>query len=373
MDATRAEHLRQMLNKASTPNDRVELLIDLGIELAQQGDALEARDALHQVRAWLTSRSPSAGSIRVMILDGVIRYFDERNRESLDRLRRAEVLARSMGYVAIEAEVSVWNSHFAFSFGDCQLLAQSISLGMGQFEILPENLRGRLSLVVADAFQYVGDWGLSAKWYAVARAYARLSRSRALVTAIEFNRLAVGISRARLEGMLEAPIESRPERAWLMEIDTVESLHRVLGANALPGLIDLCRARLLAHRGEYKSAVDVLCAVDSRDEALQCGLTPMALKLEIEWLRHQSGLSGGRDSCSDWQAMELCDLDDDDAVACMLMIKDIEPALQHEEWFKARLQSSIGAYKNQISSIRSAVLPAENDYETALRFAGLLR
>jgi hypothetical protein len=265
-----------------------------GIALAQAGLIEESLRVLNSLRTEGISSASDKGSVRRLILEGVVKYYQNRSQESVDRTRRALALARAFGYSRIEAEAAVWLAHFSFNFSIYHELASSIAAALDGIDLYEDHTRARICLVIADIAQFVGDRSDASEWYLLSRIFARRDHDHAGMSAIEYNRLAMGLSRLRVEDILGVNDSSSIRRNWLIEISSVEVLHRGLKSEALMELLLVCRSRLYQLSGDFEASLTVLTEIRDSGAGERCGVSEQLLNVELWWCSVLAGRSKER-------------------------------------------------------------------------------
>jgi hypothetical protein len=283
------ERLRSEVSAATTPEAKAETTLKLALCLAQLGKADEAKDLLSQVRESFSSGRVPRVSIRLLLTEGVISYYEDLS-DSSDRLNRAIALAKAIGLADMCAEISVWISHLAYNFENYDILENSLRDIFSGFELLDDSLRARACLLAADGNHYLGKSELASSWYAFARIFSRRVRDHAVMVAIEYNRLGMGLSRIRVERALNFHADAATRRHWLIELESVRRLHVGFDVRALSELIDLCDAYTHELLNEFEKALSALRTIQEKSAAQRCGVSDALLELEIAWC--ESKLTG---------------------------------------------------------------------------------
>lgn len=289
MTTSALERLRSEVLAATTPEVRAETTLKLAVCLGQLGKIDEARDLLSQVRERFSSGQLPRVSIRLLLAEGVISYYDDLS-DSSDRLNRALVLAKAMGLPDMCAEVSVWISHLAYNFERYSTLASALCEAFLGFDLLDDALKARACLLAADGNYYLGKTDVASTWYALARIFSRQGHDHAVMVAIEYNRLGMGLSRIRVERALDFHASAATRRLWLLELESVRRLHAGFDVNALSELIDLCDAYTHELLDEFEKALSSLRTIQEKGAAQRCGVSDALLEMEIAWC--ESKLTG---------------------------------------------------------------------------------
>lgn len=261
-----------------------------GSELAQLGRFAAAHECLRELRA--SAAACDAAAIEAMILEGVIGHFECMAPNSLDRVRRARALAHALQLGEQAARAAAWVAHMAYNFENYSLLAQALEESISSFSELDDEMRARVCLVVANGLQFLGRSAPAAPWYQLARTFSRRSAGHAVQAAVEYNRLAMALGRARIEWALgtcsRAEAGKAPARNWSIEFESVLALHVGWRSTALWELLCLCEAQVLQHEGRFTESITALESAMHRGSGGKCGLSEDLLNLEVEWCRVMS-------------------------------------------------------------------------------------
>lgn len=351
--------IESLIASETDPDVRTENLCRLGVALAQVGRIDEASRILEQLRAYLSSRYILRIVIRTMILEALIPYYQDFANLS-DRLRRAHVLAVAADVNDLRAEVSVWLAHLNFNFDDFDGFGQNIRDALDRFSLLNYSHRARLVLAIADALQYLGDRKSAMEWYGVARSISRRAHDHGLMVAIEFNRVAMGLSHIRTWRALGRNDKEGVERNWLLELGSVRGLHHGFGAQALLEVLDLCDAHAMEVRESYLEAAQALTRMREAGGLHRCGVSERLIDLEIMWCRAKSG-----SACPsiDWIEQEcdlVMDMKRNEKLVGMRFLSDIV-AICGVPFDRAQFNSEILSLAKELdieyNSLRAAVTP----------------
>ena len=286
------ERLQMILDRARRSVDvgeRNELLALYGVGLAQAGrikDCLDLRTEIGDPTR--NSRFPRA-AIQVMIFDGVFLYYKDRDGKALDRLIRARALAHVAGFEDLNLQSCIWMAHLAFNFDRFDILKTALSFAAERVDQADVGLRARFCLVVADSCGMVGGKDLAQNWYVLARIFARSAGERSMLTAIEYNRFVIGLSRIRIDRINGVASQGLEGRSWTAELMSLVRLHEGLGVNVLPDLLQLAKSMLWQLDGDYRQAKDALVEIEARAGADRCGMSQELLSLEIMYCMSRCG------------------------------------------------------------------------------------
>jgi hypothetical protein len=367
-----------LVESASNVEDRGLALARYGISLAQVGQIENALNVQRQLRTNGDYSVLPRVSILTILLDGVVLYYSDRSGRSLDRVRRANLLSKSLQFPDLEAESAVWLAHLAFNFDDYELFGIALKVAFENLSILPDELCGRICLGAADANQYLGHRDISNEWYSVSRLFAQRAHDHGGMVAIEYNRLGMGLSRIRLESCLIASGISDHHRHWLVEMASIERLHYGFGINALSELLLLCESRVRELEKDFSGALKVLTEIHDRSAAQKCGMSPQLLQLEMQWCQAMSD-GFNIDFSSNLIALdEVSNLSDDEKLVALSLIKDImrkveikldEAKLEEmREQAVSRCNESIVAIQKSLDVAALDLMVARNEFSRRASF-----
>jgi hypothetical protein len=276
-------------NSADVEVHRDESLVLSGIALAQLGKTGDSAEILRSLRAKYSAEQFPKLAIHLMILEGLIWYYDRRRPDSFDRVNRAYLLASAGLLDDLKAEAAVWLAHLAFNFEKYSSFRAGLSTALLGFDSLSDSLRSRVCLVIADSTRFLGQMETSNTWYKFARIFARRSGDRGVVAAIEYNRIVMGLSRARLEYFFSRTEASASINNWSAEFSSIKRLHEGMGVSSLSELLLLCQSYGLQLDGDFCGATKPLIDIRDAGAAGACGLSVQSLNLEIAWCRALCG------------------------------------------------------------------------------------
>lgn len=290
--STALERLQREANSATSGTDFAAAWARVGIWLAQGGRVDEGREVVTKLRSIAQgSERYSILSIGILAVEGVIAYYSDRSSESLDRLKRAYVLANAANSHSLRGQTAIWLAHVAYNFDDLSAFGSALATAVSYLDFVHDVERSRLCLIVADALQFCGDWHEATHWYRLARLLSRKLRDHAVLVAIEHNRLASGLSRLRLTEMIGLSSDAATHRAWLLELESVRQLHFGFQVDALMPLITLCEAWQAQANGKFLDAASAIERLIAREEQTVVGSTVDLLLIESVWCRSMGGES----------------------------------------------------------------------------------
>lgn len=357
MTSSALNTLLATVNDATNPASRAEALANVGLCLAQLGRCEEAKEILTRLRSEYPSGAIPRVAIKIMILDGVLPYYQDL-RDSADRLRRACALASAAGMVDLAMESHIWIAHLAFNFDRYEEFGRSIAHVFEHFFDLDESRQARACLLVADGLQYLGDRSFASEWYGLARILSRRVHDHAVMVAIEYNRLGMGLSRIRAEWAISGLVTGSDIRNWLLEFESVRGLHLGFDAHALDELLELCDAYSHEARGDYRAARTVFARICATAQGAPACPSEQILALELHWCDVMSGDAEEFDVSSLMSLDSVGLLPENERLMALFFIKSIADRkgfLIEEERFAEMFESSHAAFRKSCAEIGEAL------------------
>lgn len=356
---TLIQSLAEAVESAGSRADRDEARISWACCAARYGRIEEARAVHDELRSKYQIHSSPRITIGLMILESVILYYSAREASSLDRARRAYLLAEALSQADLAGIAASVAAHYAFSFGDHDTLRRSLSTCFQRYSSLDEVGRARSALVLADGLQFTGDSRAAEIWYQRSRRHALLVHDHATMSAIEFNRLALGLSRERAEYFLARGDRARDRRRWETELESVRSFHAGVMNESLIELLSVCT--ILVHQviGNFGAAAQLLLELRKNFSASVTRQSPLSLEIEWRWCKKQSG--DYEDVPWDIDELDheaLTGLEEDDRLACYGMLSDLVSRSDHlklRDEVALHFGNAKTAYLNRISDLSSKI------------------
>lgn len=360
MALERLEALRLAVSRADTPAKRVDASVSYCIALAEQGKTQECKLFVQKIREDFGETISPQSAIRLILVTGICLYYETRTIDSFDRVRRAYLLSVATNEKKLLSECAVWLMHLAFNFDDLSSLQQGAEDCVDCLSLLSSHDLARASLIVADASQLVGWIEISERMYSLARFLARAEVDRALIASIEYNRMALGLSRVRIDHVLQRNSAIAAGRDLLAELRSVDILHSGLSSSALVEVIVFCEATLHLMNQQYSRALSQLEEIKGAAVWGKCGVTEQLLDLQIEWCRFKAlgVVSTKAQQIIDIQ--RLSELSDDERLLALHCLRDEETsrvfAVNRNEVEQMYLEASMKCGKS-LDALGSAIRP----------------
>lgn len=315
--------LRVAVDSAPSALERNEAQAKLGNLLVQLGQFDEAEFILTGLRRELSVDHHPIINLRIIILEALIAYYQRLDHLALDRIRRAFTLAAALSANELAAEAAVWFAHIAFNFESYADLRRALEFALSHQEQLDSSHKARLCLVVADAFQFLGDRVRSQNWYTIARVLSRRVHDHGLMAAIEYNRLVIGLSRVRVERARKENSIADCLRNWEAELLSVERLIGGFGGDSLSKVMDWSDSFVCQLRGDYAGAVHAMNRIENAKAIEQCGMTATLFEIERVWCLTHVQASIPSDSLNFLSLDVVGDLSLNDQLLALPMLWDI--------------------------------------------------
>jgi tetratricopeptide (TPR) repeat protein len=237
------------------------------IYLARQGshDAVQAE--VQAIREAFGARPQAEVTAWVSLAEAVNSFYSHPGPAALDRLKRAQALARAIGHVELQALCAAWLAHLEFNANRMETMVQHAAEALRLAEPDHHAALARASLVVADAYHFAGRFDLAKDWYAAVRQHALADGDDAMISAMLHNVAALRVNRVHLADAFGDNCAGELQRAQ-METDSVESYDFGIGTLSLKSFVPLLRAQLLTVQRRFEEALSILDAASEESDYL---------------------------------------------------------------------------------------------------------
>lgn len=263
------ERIDECLKAESDGSARISLLGEKACYLARSGQVELATSISSTIRAlWERQQDPKA-MVWVMLIEGLVHYFNEAQIEAIDRIRRAQLISISMALPRMTQLTSAWMAHLEFNrFGYHEMQKYLSIATQGDWRGF-DDVHLRVALVLGGAFLNCQCFRESQYWYEVGRNAANRLGDRLALAAIMYNRAIHGVNSIIVESIIDGV---RPEKNLLeryaLELDSAERFESIIGVGTFSQVLRLVRVRYLLAANEGESAVGIL------NELARSQLTP---------------------------------------------------------------------------------------------------
>jgi len=273
----------QELNLCTDPQQRAELLAERACYLARIGDFAGANDIVLSLRKTHGDGHNASISVWIMLIEGLIYYFDGFDPRALDRITRAGVIGAASHLDELTRIATAWLAHLEFNRFDFRAMASAISKCRPVSSTESSQWHARVCLVIADAYMYTGQQANGDRWYQRARNSAVAIGDEATIAALIYNRAAMKLARLRLESA-SGNVDPDNYKLLSLEINSAQNFDAVVGHTSLMQLIEACRARISLSAGEFSIALGLYKRLLSNDST-RFGYFSDKLLLNIEYAR----------------------------------------------------------------------------------------
>jgi len=359
------ESLRLKISEAGSSQQIAEARALYAINLARFGRIDEASTIINQLRTSFPSGISLRISLLIIILDAAIIFFSERSVSSFDRIKRAHILASRFSMSDLRLTSAAWAAHMAFNFHDYTVMGEMLNECVAAIGDVDIAVRSRVCVVIADAYQYVGNWELAENWYQCARLFARACHDHASISSIEYNRVAIGMDRLRVESHISGERKTVSMRNWRLEVESVVNLHAGMNDRSLLSLLDLIRLRWFELSGQFEAASEVISSLLASGAADQCGLSDTILRIEMLWCQMKSGISVDGGQIPQLSIDELENLDSDDRIdilAKWLELSSAGDVPETDSLLRSQRDSAINEYFRDVEAISNCLSPLQSSF-----------
>lgn len=340
------------------PLRRAELAAERGCYLARVGDIAAAQLVAAQLRREHGDGRASRIAVRIMLLEGLILFFDNMDPLATDRILRAHTVALAWRHDDLIRLTAAWLGHMQFVRGDFDAMLKAFEPCFDRPGACLE-ASSRVCVLIGSAHQFAGQPQAARPWYERARREAITLGDDATIGALVYNRPAMSLVTLRLDalrGRLDA------DELQMAGIGVESAYAYCLGAHqrSLMQLKDACRARVALLGGEPARALVIYDEL-LRLQDTRFGFHADRLMLEIE--RAACLLDVGRDGDAR-QALDRLDpalhvgLALEDQLLFLLQHARLSRALGHPE--RAEAWASVladvqGRYDSEIGRLKAGL------------------
>lgn len=201
LKAPLVQRLEAEIRAAGDEETRAELLAQLACYQARVGEFDHAERIRTELRSiYSDGRSPKV-SIRIMCAEGLLLFYRALDPGARDRMFRANLLSVALSLPKLVALTSAWMAHIDFNAGRFDSMAKAASMCLASLDADDGSAECRIALVLGDAFLYGGNEEVSRNWYERARLLANRLGDHAAVGALTYNRAALHLVGARIDGL----------------------------------------------------------------------------------------------------------------------------------------------------------------------------
>ena len=197
-----------------------------------------------------------------MLAEGLCLHFEELSPKARDRISRALLLGKAMGYKTIVSLAAAWKAHIEFQSGDFDAMVLSIQDSIANCTSNDLDAITRRSIVVCNCLMICGQRQAAMRWFDTARRAAVENGDQASIEALIYNKAAFLTTWLRAENCL-SPVDQSSVLSVRSEIASARNFQNLIGIAALTVHIHLWDARQYLLSKEYAAAAEKLTALRS--------------------------------------------------------------------------------------------------------------
>lgn len=269
------------LAQCTDPAKRAELQAEQAVYLARIGDFDRANQVLSALRQDYGNGRSARISIWIMLIEGLIAFFDDTNPAARDRILRAHMISNAAHFHDLTNLTAAWLAHIEFNRCDFESMFRFLSICHDRSPASADSSNLRVCLLLADACMHCGQIKDARIWYERSRQQAIDLGDEASLAAAIYNKAALGLSQLRLAAVA-GELDSDLIHFVSMEIASAHNFHHGAGHRSLTHLVDACRARMLLLRKNYGEALGIF-QILLKDGAPLLGFKSDRLLLQIEY------------------------------------------------------------------------------------------
>jgi tetratricopeptide (TPR) repeat protein len=224
------------------------------VHLARQGSHDEAQAEVRALRTAFAERPNAEVTAWISLAEAVDSFYRHPGPQALDRLKRAQALARAIGHVELQAVCAAWLAHLEFNANRMETMVQHAAEALRLARPEHHAALARVSLVVADAYHFAGRFDLAKAWYAAVREHALADGDDAMISAMLHNVATFRANNVRIAAVFETMDADQASRAML-EVDSTSNYDVGIGTNSLTLFVPLMRAQLLTAIGRHEEGL----------------------------------------------------------------------------------------------------------------------
>lgn len=268
------------LATCADPYRRAELLGERGCYLVRVGEFEGARRALTLMRESPVSVTNGRVAVGVMLLEGLLHFFENLDIRCRDRIMRAYAIAHAAGESDLARLSAAWMAHIDFNLDRYADVAKMLrySLRPPVVESDADCIRARL--VLANLLMLAGRPSEASTLYDLARRGAVAIGDDSTIAATFYNRINMLLNLVRVEGVLGIDAEAS-QRFLEIEIRSVILYHKASGQTSLNQVLELLDAMVLFRSGDFGRAAERYRALLSTGARLNVDADNLVPALEL--------------------------------------------------------------------------------------------
>lgn len=229
------------------------LVAELACYWARVGEFTEAERLRKELRRDFGDGKSARVSILIMCSEALHLYYQELSPNARDRMARASLLSKAVGDGRLIALTSAWLAHIYFNLNRFDQMATDLRSCLCVMSADDGTAECRASLVLGDAFLFVGDVQKSQVYYERARSAAVSLGDQAAVGAMTYNRAALRVARARFN-RIDGKSDDFELSMIRGEVQSAINYQAVAQLRSLDHLLQAAQVGVLMLAGSYADA-----------------------------------------------------------------------------------------------------------------------
>lgn len=343
--------IEEELAICTDPYRRAELLGEKGCYLARVGEFGAAHRLLSELRADSSMARNERIVVRVMLLEGLLLFYESLDTRCRDRVLRAHAISHAAGHFDLARLSAAWLAHADVNLDRFNDVSRMLRYALAAQSSLSDPATVRAHLVLADFNMLAGRTAPAERFYELARRGAVECGDDSALAASFYNRAIMVLNLGRIRAALGE--ESNESRRFLeLEVRSVRLYHEASGQTSLSHLLDLMHAMLLFATGSYSEAAACYRRIFSTGKSLNLDGDDSILALEFAYcLLSMDNANEARAVIRSAEAAREGQSNFDDA----LIIAAMKDRLRNEFGFETTIGQSLGSLKVEIDEYRQYV------------------
>lgn len=274
--------VEEELAVCADPYRRAELLGEKGCYLARVGDFEGARRLVSELRANESIARYERVAVRIMLLEGLLLFFEDLDARCRDRVLRAHAISHASGHFDLARLSAAWLAHADVNLGRFDDVTRMLKYALTPPVHVGDAATVRAHLVLADLNMLASRVEPAKRFYEYARRGAVECGDDSALAATFYNRAIMMLNLGRIKAVLGEEInESR--RFLELEVRSVSLYHQASGQTSLSHLLDSMHAILMFVTGSFPEAVVSYRKMLSTGKSLNVDVDDSIPKLEFAY------------------------------------------------------------------------------------------
>jgi hypothetical protein len=236
---------------------RAEIDAQIAYHASRIGEFRLAHDIIDRIRSQPAESHAPSVDIWIILVDGILSFFENLDVGSRDRFKRAHALSAALKLNDLRALAAAWLAHAEFGRHQYDSMVNYVNDCLDNSGAVGHLASSRVGLVLASCYLYAGEERKSRSWYESARRSAILDGDRATIGAIMYNRAAIALTRYRTDECLSIP-HTLDIATVRIAVLSASNFNARTGNRALSQILRMCEARLAMIESRFDVALEIL-------------------------------------------------------------------------------------------------------------------